>query len=70
MLIHRVSGPRPDGCFIVAYMIPGCNVMSAVCQCTSEAAANSEAMRLNREQFDREELLRIDRELRGLRSFG
>lgn len=66
MLKHQVIVPYEDGSFLVAYKTPGCDVMTPVCECRTQEQADDEVKRLDDEQVEREKMIRLDRELRGI----
>ena len=61
MLTHLAVGPMPDETWIVAYMTPGCTVMTVACPCNTKESAVEEARRRNRIQQQREDALRLER---------
>lgn len=67
MLKHQAIGPYEDGSYVVGYPTPGCDVITAVCTCRTEKQAAGEVLRLDQQQYDREEALQVDRALRGFR---
>jgi hypothetical protein len=66
MLIHTSTGATIAGQFLVTYQTPGCNVPTVARICTTQAQADGEAVRLNKEQADTEHALNIERMRCGL----
>lgn len=61
------AGPTSTGRYLVAYRTPGCSILTCVADCRTIDGACEESARLNREQVEREEAIRYERDLRGLR---
>lgn len=67
MLTHFVVGPTASSRYLVAYLTPGCSVLTLVADCPTAATADEESVRLNRNQLEREKTIRRDHELRGFK---
>ena len=70
MLNYTVITRRKENGYFVAYNTPGCCSMTISCECSTEQQAQFEADRLNAEQARREEAIKRERELRGMRRIG
>jgi hypothetical protein len=66
MLIYTSTGATIDGQFLVTYQTPGCHVSTVARICTTQAQADGEAVRLNKEQADTEHALKVERARCGL----
>jgi hypothetical protein len=67
ILNHSVLGPNDDGVFLVVYACAHTSELTQVCECSSKESADTEADRLNREQLAKEEVIQMERQLRGFR---
>lgn len=66
MLTYFPIGPTEDQTYMVGYETPGCRVRTIVYEHLNEQDAIKEAARLNRDQQNREKVLRAERNACGL----
>jgi hypothetical protein len=64
MLIHVAVGPLENGRYLVAYLTPGCSVLTVAGDCRTQAGATAEADRLNLIQIEREKAIQAERAAR------
>lgn len=60
MLNHKTIGPTANGQYLVAYQTPGCNVQTVAAVCTTKDQADTETIRLNAYQSQRENDLLLE----------
>jgi hypothetical protein len=68
LLEHSVLGPFGDGTFLVVYACAHTRELTSVMETSSRKTAEREAIRLNAEQLAREQMIQMDRRLRGFRA--